>query len=1012
MHPNLALAVFNALPGGYRFNGDFGYMGGSADYWCSTVDGEGAYCMVFNYSDVDPTYSSSSLLMGYSVRCVCDEIRYSNEQMNNIIDSLQNAYTELNDSLGNTIDSLNVTNGSLTNTVDSLNVTNSSLTNTVDSLNNVNGTLTNTVDSLNTVNGTLGSTIESLNTENDSLNTALDSLNTAYTELNDSLGNTIDSLNNVNGTLTNTVDSLNNVGGTLTNTIDSLNNVNGTLTNTVDSLNNVNGTLTNTVDSLNNVGGTLTNTIDSLNNVNGSLTNTVDSLNLVNGTLDNTIESLNTENDSLSTALDSLNTAYTELNDSLSTTIDSLNTAYTELNDSLTTAIDSLNTAYTEMTDSLQDALDQQRQAYEDSQIAAGLGFRDERDGNFYRMVTIGQQTWMAENLKYLPSVVGPDTISYSNPYYYVYDYDGTDVNVAKASENYKTYGVLYNWPAAMNGESSSEENPSGVQGVCPTGWHLPSYAEWRQLDVALPGVFNTSSNNGYILAGNASLWQNVDVTQVPEFETTGFYALPGGKFSLNYFNDQGNTANFCSATENSDSLAFYMRISNFGALVNSDKNIGLSVRCVCDEIRYSQTEQAEQMQNAMNEQRRQFEDMLIDAGVGFRDERDDNFYKIVKIGEQTWMAENLRYLNSVVSPENVSYVDPYCYVFGYDGTDVEAAKATNNYKNYGVLYNWLAAMAGESSSEANPSGVQGVCPEGWHLPSNAEWQQLDSALSGSNHGSQLAGNADLWESGSLTSASEFGTSGFNAFPVGMLDEGGYFDNMAMQVSFWSSDETDDDIAGTAYILENVTSLGINFNYKAFGFSVRCVRGGVENGHSYVDLGLPSGTKWAIMNVGANSPEEAGDYFAWGETVPKDDYSWDTYRLGTEDNLTMYNSTDGKTELEATDDAAAQNWGGNWRTPDRMKFYELLNNCTWIWTTQNGVDGYRVVGPNGESIFLPVTGDFGDSGYSNEVAGTYMTSTLYSNKARSYKFLFSSDSNGAMSTSVRSMGNTIRAVLP
>src|SRR5574344_1981957 len=118
---------------------------------------------------------------------------------------------------------------------------------------------------------------------------------------------------------------------------------------------------------------------------------------------------------------------------------------------------------------------------------------KDARDNQTYRIVTIGSQTWMAENLKYLPSVVGPRTGSKTTPHYYVYGYNGTNVTDAKATANYNTYGVLYNWPAAMNGAASSTTNPSGVQGECPDGWHLPSDAEWTELTdypgfTALPG--------------------------------------------------------------------------------------------------------------------------------------------------------------------------------------------------------------------------------------------------------------------------------------------------------------------------------------------------------------------------------------------------------------------------------------------------------------------------------------------------------------------------------------------
>ena len=132
----------------------------------------------------------------------------------------------------------------------------------------------------------------------------------------------------------------------------------------------------------------------------------------------------------------------------------------------------------------------------------------------------------------------------------------------------------------------------------------------------------------------------------------------------------------------------------------------------------------------------------------------------------------------------------------------------------------------------------------------------------------------------------------------------------------------------------------------------------------YVDLGLPSGLKWATCNVGATKPEEYGDYFAWGEVEPKEIYNWSTYKYGT-DYLTKYCNmssygkngfTDNKTILDSEDDAATANWGGVWRMPTKVEQDELRNNCTWTWTTQNGVNGYKVVGPNGNSIFLPAAG--------------------------------------------------------
>ncbi len=135
-----------------------------------------------------------------------------------------------------------------------------------------------------------------------------------------------------------------------------------------------------------------------------------------------------------------------------------------------------------------------------------------------------------------------------------------------------------------------------------------------------------------------------------------------------------------------------------------------------------------------------------------------------------------------------------------------------------------------------------------------------------------------------------------------------------------------------------------------------------------VDLGLPSGLKWASFNLGATKPEEYGDYFSWGETEPKDEYTWVNYKFrrggDSHDNVkfskyntkSSYGQIDNKTVLDPEDDAAAVNLGGSWRMATYAEWDELLTKCTWTWTTQNGVKGYLVTSPNGNSIFLPAAG--------------------------------------------------------
>ena len=137
------------------------------------------------------------------------------------------------------------------------------------------------------------------------------------------------------------------------------------------------------------------------------------------------------------------------------------------------------------------------------------------------------------------------------------------------------------------------------------------------------------------------------------------------------------------------------------------------------------------------------------------------------------------------------------------------------------------------------------------------------------------------------------------------------------------------------------------------------------DGDYWVNLGLPSGLLWASCNVGASLPEERGDYFAWGETVPKEVYNWNTYAHGTQVHLTKYCSnsrfgnngyTDTLTVLEPCDDAATVNIGGGARTATILEWIELVENTTSVWDTVNGVVGRRFVSTNGNSIFLPTTG--------------------------------------------------------
>ena len=194
-----------------------------------------------------------------------------------------------------------------------------------------------------------------------------------------------------------------------------------------------------------------------------------------------------------------------------------------------------------------------------------------------------------------------------------------------------------------------------------------------------------------------------------------------------------------------------------------------------------------------------------------------------------------------------------------------------------------------------------------------------------------------------------------------------------------------------------------------------------ENGYEYVDLGLS--VKWATCNVGASSPEEYGDYFAWGEVGPKSSYGFSTYKYcnGSGTTLTKYctdsddGTVDNKTTLEMSDDAARANWGGSWRMPTKAEQDELCEQCTWTWTTQNGVNGYKVTSDkNGKSIFLPAAGYRDTSGglYFAGSGGYYWSSSLdagYPDDAWSVYFV---SSNVYRESSGRFFGQSVRPVCP
>lgn len=204
--------------------------------------------------------------------------------------------------------------------------------------------------------------------------------------------------------------------------------------------------------------------------------------------------------------------------------------------------------------------------------------------------------------------------------------------------------------------------------------------------------------------------------------------------------------------------------------------------------------------------------------------------------------------------------------------------------------------------------------------------------------------------------------------------------------------------------------------------SVISDRSGTIDGHNYVDLGLPSGTLWADTNVGADSPEEYGNYYAWGETATKSSYSWTTYKYYGGSVLlrkyctdSNYGNVDNLRVLEADDDAACVNWSTAWCMPDKAQLEELMDTTytETEWTTLNGVKGCKVISKaNGNSIFLPAAGTRDDSSlYNAGKGGYYWTRNLNIDKpgAAYYRYFYGEDEN-ATTDNGRYAGRSVRAV--
>lgn len=357
----------------------------------------------------------------------------------------------------------------------------------------------------------------------------------------------------------------------------------------------------------------------------------------------------------------------------------------------------------------------------------------DTRDGQIYKTVKIGNQTWMAQNLNYKTENS--------------YCYNDDPANCSK-------YGRLYTWAAATS--------------ACPSGWHLPSEAELETLIDAVGGQTTAGtklkSTSGWYDGGNGA-------------DAFAFSVLPAGNRDVyGKYTYEGKNAYFWSSSEDYTHNLYFMLLGydyDVAALRYINKNIGFSVRCLKDEM-------SDQMEKSLSSW----------SGMLMTDSRDGQIYRIVTIGYQTWMAQNLNY-----KTEN-----SYCY----NDTVSYCAK-------YGRLYTWAAAIS--------------ACPSGWRLPSLEEWDALIAAVGGESAAGKVLKSTSGWNEYNGKKGDGTDAFLFSGLPVGDRDNYGVYNSEGDLTSFWSSTERNDDRAYYMNLYYINDAAGLNYYPKDYAFSVRCIIG-------------------------------------------------------------------------------------------------------------------------------------------------------------------------------------------
>ena len=353
---------------------------------------------------------------------------------------------------------------------------------------------------------------------------------------------------------------------------------------------------------------------------------------------------------------------------------------------------------------------------------------------------------------------------------------------------------------------------------------------------------------------------------------------------------------------------------------------------------------------------------------------------------------------------EPKDYYDESTYKWCQGSYDIQTKYCTSN--SYGTVDNKIVLDLEDDAAYVNMG-------KDWRMPTYDELSELNSKCT--------------WTWTTQNGVNGYKVTGPNGSSIFLPAAGWRYGSSLVDAGslgdYWSTSLNERNPSYAWYLDFDSSDYGTNdYGYRGYGRTVRAVasvRKEPVPEVNKIDLGLPSGTLWADRNVGADSPEAYGDYFAWGETEPKENYDWSTYKWcqGSYDTQTKYctsssfGTVDNKIVLDLEDDAANVNMGKDWRMPTNDELSELNSKCTWTWTTQSGTKGYRVTGPNGNSIFLPAAGCRIDSSlYDAGSYGDYWSASLSESDPRIAWELDFYSSNCDTGGRNRNVGYTVRAV--